>query len=92
MSVKRIEYLSPLSECNPENDNIDVHVVLEDGSEYTFVLATPNNVFWCMENEKLDYFFGEPMIFVSRLTEQNIQRAISAIASPGNERWLQIYG
>jgi hypothetical protein len=77
---------------NPEHDNLDVHIVLEDGREFTFVVATPNNVFWCMENEGLDYFFGEPMLFVKCLTAENIEKAIRAIVEEDNGRWLKVYG
>ncbi len=52
MRIKSIDYLFDWSEVNPENDNVDVSVVLEDGGRYTFVVATPNNVFWCMDKEK----------------------------------------
>jgi hypothetical protein len=90
--IKRITYLSEVSELNPENDNIDVHVALEDGREFTLVVATPNNVFWCMDNEGIDYFFGEPMIFVKRLTLENIERAVRAIVADDNGRWLAVYG
>jgi len=92
VGIKSIVYLSDWSEVNPENDNIDVHVVLEDGREFTFVVATPNNVFWCMDNEEKDYFFGEPMLFVKNLTVENIERAINAIVSEDDGRWLGIYG
>ncbi len=92
VGIKSIVYLSDWSEVNPENDNIDVHVVLEDGREFTFVVATPNNVFRCMDNEEKDYFFGEPMLFVKNLTVENIERAINAIVSEDDGRWLGIYG
>ena len=46
VKIRRIDYLSDLSEVNPEHDNLDVHVTLDDGREFTFVVATPNNVFW----------------------------------------------
>jgi hypothetical protein len=92
MTIKEINYLSLFSEVNPENDNIDVHVMLKDGREFTFVIGTPNNIYWCMDNEKIDYFFGEPMIFVKRLTKENIERSIEAIASEDNGRWLEVYG
>jgi hypothetical protein len=90
--VERITFLSDLSEVNAEHDNIDVHVTLNDGRELTFVVATPNNVLWCMENENLDYFYGEPMLFVKCLTRENIERAIRAIVEDENSRWLQMYG
>jgi len=48
MKIANITYLSELAECNPENDNLDVHVLLDDGREFTFTVATPNNMFWCM--------------------------------------------
>jgi hypothetical protein len=90
--IKKIEYLSELSEVNTEHDNLDVHVVLEDGREFTFVVATPNNVFWCMENEGIDYFFGEPILFVRCLTAENIEKAIRAIITEDDGRWLKVYG
>jgi hypothetical protein len=65
-----INYLSDLADCNPENDNLDVHVLLDDGREFTFTVATPNNIFCCMENEGTDYFFGDPMVFVKSLTNK----------------------
>lgn len=92
VKIRSIEYLCDLSEVNSEHDNLDVHVVLEDGREFTFVVATPNNVFWCMENEGSDYFFGEPMLFVRCLTTENIEKAIKAIVVEDNGRWLNIYG
>ena len=88
----KITYLSDLSEINPENDNLDVHVTLEDGREFTFVVATPNNVFWCMENEGTDYFFGNPILFVKCLTIENVERAVRAIVEYDGGRWLDIYG
>lgn len=90
--IKKIDYLCDFSDVNPENDNLDVHVILEDGREFTFVVATPNNVFWCMDNEGIDYFFGEPMVFVKCLTPENIERAIRAIITENDGRWLKVYG
>ena len=90
--IRSITFLSDLSELDEENDNVDVHLVLEDGREFTFVVATPNNVFWCMDNEGNDYFFGEPIIFVKHLTVENIEKAIKAIVREDDGRWLQVYG
>jgi len=92
VGIKSIICLSDWSEVNPENDNIDVHVVLEDGREFTFVVATPNNVYRCMDNEKTDYFFGEPMLFVKNLTVENLERAVNAIMSENDGQWLKVYG
>jgi hypothetical protein len=45
-----------------------------------------------MENEGIDYFFGEPMLFVKCLTAENIERAVQAIVTEDNGKWLSIYG
>jgi hypothetical protein len=39
-ALLEIEYVSPLDDVDPENDNIDVHVRLDDGRVYSFLLAT----------------------------------------------------
>ena len=48
-----------------------------------------------MENEKLDYYFGFPPLFVENLTSENIERALEALVSESeesNDKWLHIYG
>ena len=92
MEIVRIEYPSPFEEVYSLNDNIDVLVHLADGNVYSFVVATPNNIFWCMQNENLDYFFGVPPVFVKDLTRDNIERALRAIVNEENGKWLDIYG
>jgi hypothetical protein len=92
MQILKIEFISPLDESHPLNDNIDVLVHLDDGTVYSFVVATPNNIFWCMENEKLDYYFGVPPVFVETLSRDNIERALHALVSEYDGRWVNIYG
>ena len=92
MKVVRIKCLSPLEESNPENDNLDVHVTLSDGRTYSFIVATPNNIYWCMENVGLDYFFGIPPVFVKRLTRLNIEIGLKALIADGEGKWLEVYG
>ena len=75
----RIEYVSPEEEVNPEDDNVDIHVRLDDGRVYSVLVATPNNIYSCMENESIDYFFGVPPLFVKRLTRDNVERAVRAL-------------
>ncbi|WP_109488096.1 hypothetical protein [Occallatibacter savannae] len=86
----QIEFLSDVNEIDPDNDNIDVSVTLDDGHVYTFLLATPNNIYRCMENEGVGYFFGSPAIFVRRLTLSNVREAIEAVVK--EPKWLEIYG
>ncbi len=92
MKILAINYLSDLAECNPENDNLDVHIVLEDGREFTFVVSTPTNISWCMENEGVDYFFGEPVVFVKNLTKENIERVMEKIVAADGGKWLAVSG
>src|SRR5215813_11978654 len=92
MRIAKIRFLSDISDLNPEHDNIDVHVTLEDGREFTFIVATPNNIFWCMENEGIDYFFAEPIIFLAGLTHSNVGRGLQHVVSDDDGRWLLVYG
>ena len=86
----RIEFLSLEQELDPENDNVDVLVRLDDGREYVLLVATPNNSYRCMDNEGVDHFFGTPPLLVRKRTRQNIERAIAAlVAIP---EFLEIYG
>jgi hypothetical protein len=80
----QIEFVSPESEINPEDDNVDVHVRLSDGRAYSILVATPKNIYRSMENESIDYFFGTPPLFVRRLTRENVERAIRALLSDPN--------
>ena len=86
----RIEFLSLEAEIDPGNDNVDVLLHLDDGRAISFLVATPNNIYWCMENEGVDYFFGEPPLFVRKLTRENVERAFSALIK--EPRWLEAYG
>jgi len=79
-----------LDDLDVDNGNYDVFVELDDGRVYSITVATPNNVYWCMQNEGLDYFFGCPILFVKRLTTDNVERAILALID--DERFLPVYG
>jgi hypothetical protein len=87
-----INYASALEDVDPENDNIDVHVELDDGRTFSLLVATPNNIFWCMSNEGVDHYFGTPPVFVRRLKKDLIEKAIAALVTEDNGRRLEIYG
>jgi hypothetical protein len=86
----RIEFLSLETKIDPDNDNVDVALHLDDGRTYDFVVATPNNIYWCMDNEGVDHFFAEPPLFVRRLTRENVERAFVALLE--EPRLLEVYG
>jgi hypothetical protein len=88
----KIEYLSPAEEVDPENDNIDISVHLADGRVFVVLVATPNNIFWSMDNEGTDYFFGIPPLFVRLLDPAHVARAVEALVSTDGGRWLDVYG
>jgi hypothetical protein len=86
-----IKFPSPLDQVNPENDNVDVHVYLDDGRVYSFLVATPNNILWAMDNEGADYFFGTPPLFVRSLNRECVEKAVRAILTEDKGRWLDAY-
>jgi hypothetical protein len=89
----RIEYVSPWADIDPENSNIDVHVHLDDGRVYSLLIATPKNIYRCMENDAIAYFFATPPpVFVSQLTEANVKRAVIALVTEDDGRYLHTYG
>ena len=88
----RVEFLTPLASIDAENDNCDVLLHLDDGRVYSFVVATPHNLFWCMDNDERDFFFGVPPVLVKRLTPEIVERALTAIVSEDGGRWLSVYG
>lgn len=92
MKIKKISYPTPL--CNIQeidNDNIDIFVELEDGNNYTVVVATPKNIAGLMEKNNKSYFDpGPPMIIVSELTEKNIIDALKSFCE-GDAYWLKEY-
>ena len=55
-----------------------------------FLVATPNNIYWCMDNEKNDYYFGAPPLFVRTLTRRDIETAVAALIQ--EPRFLEVYG
>jgi hypothetical protein len=87
-----IEYVSSLSDVDPENDNLDVHVRLSDGRVYSFLIATPNNIYKCMTNDGNEYFFGTPPVFVRVLDRMHVETALRALLSEYDGRWLETYG
>ncbi|HLJ86509.1 MAG TPA: hypothetical protein VKZ53_06780 [Candidatus Angelobacter sp.] len=91
-SFMQIIYISPREEINVENDNIDVHVKLDDGRVFSLLVATPNNIYWCMDNIGVNYFFGTPPLFVRLLTEEQIETAIRALLTEDDGYWLSVYG
>ncbi|GGG15239.1 hypothetical protein GCM10010912_69580 [Paenibacillus albidus] len=91
MKVMEISYPTPLSTLSDiENDNIDVSIKLEDGTNITVVVSTPQNLIQQMNNENVNFISAsQPDIIVRSLTYENIQQAIEDYAN-GDAFWLKL--
>ena len=73
------------------NDNLDVFVELEDGSEYCVIVGTPKNILYLMDKDGMNFSeAGIPFIIVRKLTFNIIKEAIESYAE-GNAKWLKLY-
>ena len=76
---------------NPTDDNIDVCMELPDGKQYTFAVATPQNLQQLIQINKKPYLEpGSPLLFVDKLTEENIRLLFDELVK--NPILLRIYG
>jgi hypothetical protein len=77
---------------NPDNDNIDVLVQTENGQQYTFVVATPDNVKNLMKKDNVSFLKpGLPFLFVEKLTDTNIRMVVEFLLEE-DEQLIRIYG
>lgn len=92
MLVRSISFPSPLINIEDiYDDNIDVFVTLEDGSDYTVVVTTYKNILSLMDKDKANFSEpGCPCIIVRKLTTKVIQEAIEAYAED-DAYWLKLH-
>ena len=90
--VKTISFPSSLKNIeNIYDDNLDVFVELQDGSEYTVIVATPKNLLTLMNRHEMDFLEpGCPFVIVRELTMEVIEKAIHAHAQD-NAYWLKLH-
>jgi len=56
MLIKKMNFPSPLEYVEDiYDDNLDIFVELEDGSEYTVIVGTPKNFLTLMSRDEMDY-------------------------------------
>lgn len=90
--IYNIIFPSALEGINPDNDNLDVLVQTESGRQYTFVVATPDNIKHLMIKDNLPYLKpGLPFLFVERISEENIRALLDSLFEE-NEQVIEIYG
>ncbi len=92
MLIKKISFPSSLESIeNIDDDNMDVFVKLEDGSEYTVIVGTPKNFLTLMNRDGMDFLEpGCPFIIVRKLTMEVIEKAIHA-HTQDNAYWLKLH-
>ena len=84
-------YPTPLSEIDPEDDNLDVCVTFADGQNCTFVFSTPRDLLTRMKQQGRGYLEpGLPVLIVQALTDENIRACIDAISD--DQAMKNIYG
>jgi len=81
----RVEFVGPIERYNPDFDLADVFLHLDDGRTFAFDVATPNYIYWCMDNEGLDHYVGIRPVLVKRLTPEIVERALRAVVDAGEE-------
>ena len=91
MKIKNIRYIHDWDFMDPENDNIDVFIEVENVDTYVLTVATPKNVEYLMEKYGINYSDpGYPFLLVKRLTEEIIAEAIHAHAEDDGY-WIKLY-
>jgi hypothetical protein len=90
--IKKISFPSSLKYVEDiYDDNLDVVVELEDGSEYIVTVATPKNFLTLMNSHEMDFLEpGCPFVIVRKLTMEVIEKAIDA-HTQDNAYWLKLH-
>lgn len=87
----QLYFPTKFNEVNPIDDNIDVCVEMPDGKQYTFVVATPQNLQHLIQIGEKPYLEpSSPLLFVDKLTEENIRLLIDELVK--DPVHLRIYG
>ena len=86
-----IEIIGGLEFINPENDNIDVEITLEDGRVYSASFFTLKNIQEIMNKYKSTgecinglYFMASDMIIIEEISEDKLRNTISDIIMSEN--------
>ena len=88
----RIFYPTSFDEINAENDNMDVCLTMDDGTSYTFVVFTPDNLKELMRKDGVPYVLPcAPFLVAEALTPENIERLVAELVERG-ETFLRMYG
>jgi hypothetical protein len=84
-----VELLDPVTD--PASGEARVRATLEGGKESVFLAATFDRPEAWMKDKKLDHWFAEPILYVSRLEEPLVREAVAAMAAELGAYWLRYY-
>jgi hypothetical protein len=88
MRIKKIRFIDEVKD--QLNDSIDVGIEFEDGSSYTIIVRTPDNLVEEMLQESTNFIKpGTPVIVVKQLTKKTVNEAIKAYAEDEGY-WLKL--
>lgn len=89
--IRSIELSPRAADLDAESGEVKINVGLEDGSASSFPAATfdrPSQ--WASQDGK-DFHFGAPVLFVSRLDQEMLGKAVVAMAEEMSGFWLRYY-
>lgn len=89
--VAFVDFLDSLERADPASGEIRVRVGLEGGKESSFRAATFDRPAAWMKAEKRDHWFAEPVLYVKRLDEATVRKAVDAMAAELGGYWLRYY-
>ena len=92
-----IFFPTPLDQLDKVNDNVDVCIQLENGKQYTFVVATPSNLQNLMKKDRVSFICPcSPFLIVEELTENNVYSVLEEVMKDpvlshvyGDDLWIQ---
>lgn len=88
MRIKEIRFIDEVKD--QLNDSIDVAIEFENGSLYTIIVRTPDDLVEEMLQEGTNFIKpGTPVIVVKELTKKIVNEAIEAYAED-NAYWLKL--
>jgi len=90
--VKEILPVLPWANIDPENASVGIDVELEDGRQFAFSVATPNNAIASMDRNNEPYFVSlPPPIIVKRLDPETLRSTFESLFASEENPMLRRY-
>jgi hypothetical protein len=89
--VAFVDFLDSIERIDPTSGQARVRVGLEGGRESSFMAATFDRPAAWMKDGKLESWFAQPVLYVSRLDPETVRAAVDAMAAELGGYWLRYY-